>query len=308
MEASRHSDMSARLPRMQTAPTRAGHPPGLYVLFFTELWERYSFYSMMAILTLYMDEALHFSTAQIGAVYGGYIGGVYFMPLIGGFLADRVLGFNRAVMIGCVLMMIGHLVLAVESLPFFYTALVLLAFGVGFIKPNVSTIAGNLYRDRAGAARRRLQPLLHGDQPRRVHLAADRRLVPRALRLERRVRIGGRRDVPLAARLRRLQQARRRGRADGGSEIGRGAVGKPRAGAVARPHAAGDLRHLGGVLDRVLPERLHADLLGARQHHHQHPARELPVGRAARRHRLLRRLRRRSGRGWPSAATSRPRR
>jgi len=133
---------------MQTAPTRAGHPPGLYVLFFTELWERYSFYSMMAILTLYMDEALHFNTAQIGAVYGGYIGGVYFMPLIGGFLADRVLGFNRAVMIGCVLMMIGHLVLAVESLPFFYTALVLLAFGVGFIKPNVSTIAGNLYRDR----------------------------------------------------------------------------------------------------------------------------------------------------------------
>jgi POT family proton-dependent oligopeptide transporter len=130
------------------ADSRASHPPGLYVLFFTELWERYSFYSMMAILTLYMDEALHFSTSQIGLVYGGYIGGVYFMPLIGGLLADRLLGFNRAVIIGCVLMMIGHLVLAVESLPFFYTALVLLACGVGFIKPNVSTIAGNLYRDR----------------------------------------------------------------------------------------------------------------------------------------------------------------
>ena len=104
--------MTASLPR----PRR--HPPGLYFLFFTELWERYSFYSMMAILTLYMDEALHFDTAQIGRVYGGYIGGVYLLPLVGGFLADRVLGFNRAVVLGGTIMMLGHLVLAVESLPF----------------------------------------------------------------------------------------------------------------------------------------------------------------------------------------------
>src|SRR4051795_7874556 len=131
-----------------TPPQPRGHPRGLYVLFFTELWERYSFYSMMAILTLYMDEALHFDTARIGAVYGGYIGGVYLMPLAGGLLADRVLGFYRAVVIGGVIMMLGHLVLAVESLPFFYTALVLLACGSGLLKPNVSTIVGNLYRDR----------------------------------------------------------------------------------------------------------------------------------------------------------------
>ncbi len=128
------------------APHR--HPPGLYVLFFTELWERYSFYSMMAILTLYMDEVLHFDAARIGRVYGGYIGGVYLLPLLGGFLADRVLGFYRAVLVGGALMMLGHLVLAVESLPFFYTALVLLAAGSGLLKPNVSTIVGNLYRDR----------------------------------------------------------------------------------------------------------------------------------------------------------------
>jgi proton-dependent oligopeptide transporter, POT family len=134
--------MSAREPRRQR------HPPGLYVLFLTELWERYSFYSMMAILTLYMDEALHFDAARIGAVYGGYIGGVYLLPLAGGFLADRVLGFNRAVIIGGAVMLLGHLVLAVESLPFFYTALVLLACGSGLLKPNVSTIVGNLYRDR----------------------------------------------------------------------------------------------------------------------------------------------------------------
>ncbi len=128
------------------APHR--HPPGLYVLFFTELWERYSFYSMMAILTLYMDEVLHFDGARIGRVYGGYIGGVYLLPLVGGFLADRVLGFYRAVLVGGALMMLGHLVLAVESLPFFYSALVLLAAGSGLLKPNVSTIVGNLYRDR----------------------------------------------------------------------------------------------------------------------------------------------------------------
>ncbi len=133
-------------------PARASpahrHPPGLYVLFFTELWERYSFYSMMAILTLYMDEVLHFDAAHIGRVYGGYIGGVYLLPLVGGLLADRVLGFYRAVLVGGALMMLGHLVLAVESLPFFYTALVLLAAGSGLLKPNVSTIVGNLYRDR----------------------------------------------------------------------------------------------------------------------------------------------------------------
>lgn len=129
-----------------TSPRR--HPPGLYVLFFTELWERYSFYSMMAILTLYMDEVLHFDGARIGRIYGGYIGGVYLMPLVGGLLADRVLGFYRAVIIGGALMMLGHLVLAIDSLPFFYTALVLLAFGSGLLKPNISTIVGNLYRDR----------------------------------------------------------------------------------------------------------------------------------------------------------------
>jgi POT family proton-dependent oligopeptide transporter len=128
------------------APVR--HPPGLYVLFFTELWERYSFYSMMAILALYMNEELRFSVAHTGQVYGSYIAGVYFMPLIGGYLADRVCGFYYAIIAGGVLMLCGHLVLGVESLPFFYAGLVLLACGNGLLKPNVSTIVGNLYRDR----------------------------------------------------------------------------------------------------------------------------------------------------------------
>src|SRR5713226_10318662 len=124
------------------------HPPGLYVLFFTELWERYSFYSMMAILALYMNEALHFDVAHVGRIYGAYTAGVYFLPLFGGLIADRVLGFNRAIIGGGILMMFGHLVLGIESLPFFYLGLVLLASGSGLLKPNVSTLVGNLYRDR----------------------------------------------------------------------------------------------------------------------------------------------------------------
>ncbi len=131
-----------------TLARRASHPPGLYVLFFTELWERYSFYSMLAILSLYMNEALHFDVAHVGRVYGAYTAGVYLFPVAGGLLADRVLGFNRAIIVGGVLMMLGHLVLGVESLPFFYSGLVLLACGSGLLKPNVSTLVGNLYRDR----------------------------------------------------------------------------------------------------------------------------------------------------------------
>jgi len=120
----------------------------LYVLFFTELWERYSFYSMMAILTLYMNEALHFDVARVGQIYGLYNAAVYFLPLVGGLLADRALGFNRAIIVGGVLMMAGHIVLGVEATPFFYSGLVLLACGAGLLKPNVSTLLGNLYLDR----------------------------------------------------------------------------------------------------------------------------------------------------------------
>jgi POT family proton-dependent oligopeptide transporter len=123
---------------------RAKHPTGLYVLFFTEMWERYSLYSMMAILSLYMNEALHFDVAHVGRVYGAYNAGVYLMPVAGGLIADRWLGFSRAIIVGGVLMMLGHLVLGVEALPFFYSGLALLACGSGLLKPNVSTLVGNL--------------------------------------------------------------------------------------------------------------------------------------------------------------------
>jgi len=124
------------------------HPRGLYVLFFTEAWERYSFYSMMSVLVLYMDEVLRFPQGTIGQIYGGYIAGVYFMPLLGGWLADRALGYNKSVVLGGILIAAGHFALALETLPTFYSALVLLALGTGLLKPNISAMVGNLYRDR----------------------------------------------------------------------------------------------------------------------------------------------------------------
>jgi POT family proton-dependent oligopeptide transporter len=127
---------------------RQKHPRGLPVLFFTEMWERFSFYTMSSLLALYMDESLHFSHDHLRLVQGLYKLFVYLLPFFGGILADRRLGFHRAVILGGVLMMLGHLTLAIESLPFFFTALVLLVLGSGLLKPNVSTILGELYADR----------------------------------------------------------------------------------------------------------------------------------------------------------------
>jgi proton-dependent oligopeptide transporter, POT family len=128
-------------------PVKHKHPPGLAVLFFTEMWERFSFYCMLSILALYMDESLHFSTLVVGQIYGAYNGLVYFTPLIGGWLADRYLGFRKAILIGGVSMGIGHLCLAFPPLPTFFAGLIFLIIGNGMFKPNISTILGNLYRE-----------------------------------------------------------------------------------------------------------------------------------------------------------------
>jgi POT family proton-dependent oligopeptide transporter len=131
---------------MPTATGRApGHPPGLYVLFFTEMWERYSFYSLMSILTIYMDQELKFPLSTKAQVYGGYIFGVYLLPLLGGIIADRWLGYRRTILVGGLLITLGHFALAFEKLPLFYSALALLALGTGLLKPNISTMVGNLY-------------------------------------------------------------------------------------------------------------------------------------------------------------------
>lgn len=131
---------------------KRSHPKGLPVLFLTEMWERFSFYTMLAIFALYMitpkeDGGLQLGTFWTTQIYGLYIGLVYFSPLVGGFLADRFLGIKRSVVIGGFVMMLGHFLLAFRPLPFFFSALVCLIIGNGLFKPNISTMLGHLYRE-----------------------------------------------------------------------------------------------------------------------------------------------------------------
>ena len=138
-----------------------GHPKGLYVLFFTEMWERFSFYGMKALLIYYLIQH-HFFTDSAGNLQvGSYAALVYAMPVLGGYLADRYLGFRKAVIFGAVLLVLGHLGMAYEgtkavevdgvirrdetALQFFYFSLALIIMGVGFLKANISSIVGTLY-------------------------------------------------------------------------------------------------------------------------------------------------------------------
>ena len=126
--------------------TTFGHPNGLFVLFFAELWERFSYYGMRALLVFYMLKGfLGYGDPQAYAVYGAYTAMVYMTPFFGGWLADNVLGARRAVVLGGLLMAAGHLMMTVQTRLGFYTALGLLICGNGFFKPNISTMVGSLY-------------------------------------------------------------------------------------------------------------------------------------------------------------------
>jgi len=126
----------------------AGHPTGLFMLFFAEMWERFSYYGMRALLVLYIIKGfLSRSDGDAYAIYGAYAGMVYATPFIGGVLADKILGSRRAVILGGVLMAAGHLLMTIESEIPFFGALALLIVGNGFFKPNISTIVGSLYPD-----------------------------------------------------------------------------------------------------------------------------------------------------------------
>jgi len=127
-----------------------GHPRGLSTLFFTEMWERFSYYGMRALLILFMTASvasggLGFDTAKAGAIYGTYVSLVYITSLPGGWLADRFLGQRRATLYGGVLIMLGHISLAIPSLTSFYAGLGLVTLGTGLLKPNISTMVGELY-------------------------------------------------------------------------------------------------------------------------------------------------------------------
>ncbi len=142
---------------MPPVTTESGHPRGLYTLFFTEMWERLSYYGMRALLVLFMvDEVrrggLGLTDEVATAIYGLYTAGVYLAALPGGWIADRLLGAQRAVWLGGVVIAIGHFALALPGTTTFFLGLALVVIGTGLLKPNVSTLVGELYPE--GGARR----------------------------------------------------------------------------------------------------------------------------------------------------------
>lgn len=130
-----------------------GHPMGLYILFFTEMWERFSYYGMRAILVLYLVSATTDGNAGLGwtqgealALYGWYTMLVYIVSIPGGIIADKLLGQKKTVLWGGIILVAGHSILAIEEMWAFYTGLGLIIAGVGMLKPNISTMVGGLYK------------------------------------------------------------------------------------------------------------------------------------------------------------------
>ena len=209
-----------------------GHPRGLSTLFFTEMWERFSYYGMRAFLILYMvapasGGGLGFADADAASIYGTYTGSVWGAAILGGVVADRFLGQYRSVLIGGIIIALGHFTLAFKALPFFYAGLALIVVGTGLLKPNVSTLVGSLYDAGRRPPRRRLLDLLHGHQPRRAARPAHRRLPRPARRLAHRLRVRRRRDDAGPRPVRRRPEASRLG--------DRTSTGRRRAGEAASP-------------------------------------------------------------------------
>ncbi len=146
--------MSATTAEPTLQPSETKQPKGLGMLFFAEMWERFSFYGMRGLLVLYLTRALFTRIedtderdAVAFGIYAAYGALVYATPFIGGLLADRVLGYKRAVLLGGVLMACGHLAMAIETEIFLYIALAFLIAGNGFFKPNISSMVGGLYKE-----------------------------------------------------------------------------------------------------------------------------------------------------------------
>ncbi len=139
---------------IQKEPEFAGHPKGLYMLFFAEMWERFSYYGMRAILIFYLTQHWLFSDSKSSVIYGAYTALVYITPVLGGYLADRYLGNRKAVIFGGVLIATGHMLMTVEgvggqndpTINVFWAALAFIIVGTGFLKANISVMVGQLYR------------------------------------------------------------------------------------------------------------------------------------------------------------------
>lgn len=137
---------------MENLNQSTSHPKGLYVLFFTEMWERFGYYLMLGIFSLYMLDSIQnggmgFDASKKSDIYGTYLGLVYLTPFIGGLLADRILGYRKSIIIGALLMAAGYIGLALPGESAFYISLLLIIVGNGFFKPNISTLVGNLYNN-----------------------------------------------------------------------------------------------------------------------------------------------------------------
>lgn len=133
--------------------TVLGHPSGLFVLFFTEMWERFSFYGMRSLLILFLtssfvDGGWEWTRENASALFGSYVGLVYLSTMLGGYFADKIIGFRWAVVVGAVLMTLGHASMAIETEFSIYLGLILLVFGNGFFKPNMTSIISEMYKDR----------------------------------------------------------------------------------------------------------------------------------------------------------------
>ena len=133
--------------------TVLGHPAGLFVLFFTEMWERFSFYGMRSLLVLFFmasitDGGWGWDQGTASSLFGSYVGLVYLSTMLGGYFADKIIGYRWAVVVGALLMTLGHFAMAFETQFTIYLGLVLLVFGNGFFKPNMTSIVSEMYKDR----------------------------------------------------------------------------------------------------------------------------------------------------------------
>lgn len=130
-----------------TDVTTSGQPKQLYLLFFAEMWERFSFYGMRALLLAYMVSQLHYDDPKAYAILGSYAALVYTMPMFGGFMADRFIGYQRSIIFGGILMTLGHFILALPNDWSFFYGMAFIICGNGFFKPNVSSLVGTLYKE-----------------------------------------------------------------------------------------------------------------------------------------------------------------
>ncbi len=134
-------------------PNVLGHPAGLFVLFFTEMWERFSYYGMRALLVLFltsslMDGGWGWPRENALALYGTYTAMVYLTPILGGYIADQIIGYKKAILLGALLMTLGHASMAIETPLFLYVGLGFLIIGNGFFKPNMTSIISHMYTDK----------------------------------------------------------------------------------------------------------------------------------------------------------------